>query len=107
MTKETEVTNDQGRTFLIRVVESGDNYGRDDCLNHDGETMIEFYDRSHRESFGERGQFVSRYYVSTLVGSHEQDGECRGLDLHGGVPVWQVTGENVSDALALARAIAQ
>lgn len=80
------VINNRGRSFGVRLVRTGDRYGRDDCLTHDGETMVEFYDLSYPDKFGERGQFVSRYNLSDLAGR----AYAYGLDLDGGVDVWTV-----------------
>ena len=90
------VTNNDGREFLVRRVNTGDRYGLNDCLINESEAMIEFYDYKHRgEAFGARGQFASRYYLSTLT---EREGG--GLNLHGGVDAWWVSHANVEEALA-------
>lgn len=100
MTELLQVTNHEGRTFNVRVVLDGDKYGRDDCLTHAGAPMVEFYDTTHQDpTFGTRGQFVSRYFVDTLDACVGGD---TGLWLDGGVPEWQVSAENVADALAFA-----
>jgi len=83
--------------FNVRIVNKGDRYGRADCLTHDDDRpMVEFYD--HRYTHGDwadRGQFVSRYYVSTLL-----EGENRGLCLDGGnANEWSVS----ADEMALVR----
>jgi len=87
------VTNGNGREFLVRFVYKGDAYGLDDCLTHDeDEPMVEFYDTTFSEKnggeFGERGQFVSRYNVSTLA-KHGGLGLC--LD-GGNREVWSLDG---------------
>lgn len=65
---------DNNRRFGVRVVRDGDNYGLGDCLVHQGETMIEFYDLHHADRFPD-GQFVSRYYWTTLR-THGANGLC-------------------------------
>ena len=76
-----------GRSFNVRIVRSGDKYGRDHCLTHAGEPMVAFDDAdSAGSSFGPLGQFVSRYYVSTLAERPKHTG----LNLEGGVEVWTV-----------------
>ena len=69
--------------FNVRVVNKGDKYGRDFCLTHDGDKpLVEFYDVRYPHT--EFGQFVSRYYVETILG---EDGYGRaegGLCLDGG-----------------------
>jgi hypothetical protein len=94
----TIVTNSDGREFLVRKVTTGIRYGLNDCLVHDEEApMVEFYDRTYRgETFGPRGQFVGRYYLSTLTGRGGG-----GLNLHGGVDNWWVSHANVEEALAV------
>lgn len=68
--------------FNVRIVNKGDRYGRADCLTHDDDRpMVEFYD--HRYTHGDwadRGQFVSRYYVGTLLGT---DGFYKGVPTGG------------------------
>lgn len=94
------VTNrhgEHGATFLVRLVMEGDGFGREDVLVHDSaDPMIEFYDRAHADKpgFGPRGQFVSRYYLSTILGE-----PVRGINLHGSEPKWYVTAENIAEVL--------
>ena len=83
--------------FNVRIIRHGDRYGLEDCLEVKGEPMIEFYDfRYTGDGFGQRGQFVARYYLSTLV-----DDEARlsrtGLCLHGGVPGWSVSASEMCE----------
>ena len=79
--------------WTVRIVREGDSYGRNDCLVHDkSDPMVEFYDATaDTTKFGPRGQFVSRYYVSTFM-------SCRsGLDLCGHVPAWTLPAWHVRD----------
>lgn len=87
MATETFMTLIEG--FNVRFVRKGDEYGRHDCLVHDeDEPLVEFYDSKHvGEFFGERGQFVSRYYCETLLNADLSLGLC----LDGGVPAWSVS----------------
>lgn len=73
--------------FSVRVVLPGDKYGQEDLLTNDfTEALVEFYDGTQDPAkFGDRGQFISRYFASTLQLS------TGGLDLYGGVPAWQVS----------------
>jgi hypothetical protein len=92
-------TNDLGIPMIARLVHRGDRYGRDGCLTHDEEDpMLEFYDAryNHNPWLGFRGQFISRYYLSTL-NEHRPYKRWIGLDLHGGVPVWKASSENMVD----------
>lgn len=58
--------------FTARVVEQGDDYGRQFCLTHENsEPMIEFYDSRYKMPDFQKdgvhlGQFVSRYNKSTF-----------------------------------------
>lgn len=101
------ITSRTGRRFLVRILRAGDRYGLDDCLTWaDGGRLspssdvdrpgVEFYDLTYANTtrpdgeiaFGPRGQFVSRYYVDTLLGN-DRNGAF-GLDLHGGIDVWKI-----------------
>jgi hypothetical protein len=76
--------------FNVRMVFKNEGYGIDDSVIHDKDRpLVEFYDNRHGTG---RGQFVSRYYASTLMESENRD--C-GLSLHGGVPEWTVSAEEM------------
>lgn len=71
---------------MVRIIRKGDRYGLNNCLTHDKpDSIVEFYDTSDKE------QFVSRYYVSTILGI--KDGV--GLMLDGGYSAWNLDGESV------------
>ena len=96
------VTNEDGRRFTVRVVFPGGRYGVLDQVVHRDEMdlgpLVEFYDLTYTERFGPRGQFVSRYYLSTL-----QERNWGGpLPLQGDVPVWTITASNLREAIAFA-----
>lgn len=60
--------------FVARRVDKMETYGLDDCLTHcESEPLIEFYDARYPHS--SHGQFVSRYYLSTLQ-QHGTSGLC-------------------------------
>ena len=94
-----------GRPWIARLVHDGERYGRNFCLVHEGEVMVEFYDASvlddpkwtasDKDEELELGQFVSRYFVSTLLGDEYSPpmSEGNGLDLQGNVPAWKICGE--------------
>ena len=83
--------------FNVRLVRTGDKYGRKDCLTNDSAPMVEFYDsRYDFPDFMGRGQFVSRYYVSTLTENGEYG---RGLCLDGGIPEWSVSADGMKQVL--------
>jgi len=120
---------ESGNRWCVRIVFIGDNYGLNHCLTygdaeydkdkHD-DPLIEFYDMDSRaaelmrgsdnktEAYlaEEYGQFVSRYYLSSLKfdeilnGKTPTDWSKRGLCLHGGVDGWSVSSEFMVDAMA-------
>lgn len=87
--------------FNVRIVNKGEKYGRGFCLTHDKEQpMAEFYDSRYPHT--EFGQFVNRYYVSTLL-EHDTTG---GLCLDGGnANSWTVSAEDMMTVRAYLRAI--
>lgn len=65
--------------------------------------MVEFFDRRYIEGFTPDGQFVSRYYVDTLIGDRIMPGferGHRGLDLHGGIPDWTIDANTMDIVLS-------
>lgn len=90
-----DTRNHHGHTFRFTIVQTGDKYGRNNCLTNDGDHIVEVWDTT-RES----AQFVSSYYISTLLGFTKYDygaGGCwnNGLCLHGGEPVWIILKHNL------------
>lgn len=95
-----QVTNTIGVLFHVRIVRTGDRYGRNDCLTNEDQPMIEFYDASQDpEKFGPRGQFVSRYELDT-VAKVVHNGT--GINLCGHVRQWFVDADCVRAAYAFA-----
>ena len=85
-----QITTDQNIPFNIRLVYEGDHYGLNDCLTHDKlDPLVEFYDRRYPHT--PRGQFVSRYYLSTLNARDKRD--C--LNLEGSVKDWTIDKETM------------
>ena len=69
--------------FNVRIVRKGDKYGREFCLTYDeDQPMVEFYDSRYPHT--KDGQFVSRYYVSTILGTANGAFHPGGLCLDGG-----------------------
>ena len=87
MTNVMQTTNNHGITFNVRHVGIGDKWGIDGCYTNGTTPMVEFYDT--RGPYQELGQFVSRYYVSTILG------HVGGLDLHGGCKDWALDADNM------------
>ena len=90
------VTNVNGRKFDARVVDTNDNYGLNDGLVNEDDPMVEFYDMG--SSNFPNGQFVSRYYVSTIVEDENRLIQ-NGLNLDGGIAKWSLTGDQMKDAI--------
>jgi len=82
--------------FNTKIIPTGGAYGRDDCLTNQGAPLIEFYDPRYQHM--PIGQFVSRYYVSTIL---ERD--TGGLCLDGGVPDWYVNANDMAEIRAWLR----
>jgi hypothetical protein len=74
--------------FNVRIVRTGDAYGLNDCLINDGAPLVEFYDNRYMHT--PRGQFVSRYFVSTIL-----ERTHAGLMLDGSVPAWTVSADDM------------
>lgn len=82
--------------FNVRIVSQGDGYGKDDCLilaNWE-ESLVEFYDaKQDAAKFGPRGQFVSRYFLTTILGAEGK----HGLQLDGDIPEWSISPKGVRE----------
>lgn len=100
--KMLQITNEVGRKFIIKIIKQSDLYGLNDCLVHnDSDPMIEFYDATYKNQngFGKCGQFVTRYFYSTL-----KDVELHsGIQLEGGIADWNVSAKNVRQVLNFAK----
>lgn len=115
--------------FYVRVVFRGDGYGlfrcadggvgragsdgKHACVHDKDEPMVEFYDSRHPHDpveFGvdnaRRGQFVSRYYLSTLLADAAgRPDHIGGIALDGGVPAWTLDKASFQLALAYAQGV--
>jgi hypothetical protein len=83
--------------FSVVLVRKGDRYGLENCLTHEkDDPMVEFYDADYagKPYFTKVGQFVSRYYLSTLT-----ERPVAGLCLDGGIPKWSIAAGPLADAL--------
>lgn len=82
-----------GIPFHVKLINKGEKYGLDHCLTHDKtDPLVEFYDARYVKNFESLGQFVSRYYLSTLI-NDKDNLICYGLNLHGGIPDWKINSE--------------
>lgn len=92
-----------GITFVARIIEPNQKYGRELCLTNDSNrNMLEFYDSRYPHDKNTEdtmlGQFVSRYYMETIVDRHETFAQ-HGLDLHGGVPSWKIDASGMTSLI--------
>lgn len=84
------VTSTNGVRFRARIVTKGDRYGLDMRLTWESDDDgVEFYDTRYPHT--EFGQFVSRYYIETILGNDGLGlGDRHGLDLCGYVDDWKI-----------------
>ena len=82
----------RNKDWTVRIVRNGEAYGRNDCLiNTSADPLVEFYDTNQTHTI--YGQFVSRYFLSTLLHNYEAAGIC----LDGGVPAWSISAEGYDE----------
>mgnify|MGYP000588343828 CR=1 FL=1 len=104
--------------FRVHLVQEGERYGAtggfvygkalsngsfgipiNDCqLYGHGLPLVEFYDVSQDPAKFPEGQFVTRYYMSTLLGMDsigDSIGEMSAFGLDGGVPDWTIRGDDL------------
>ena len=80
--------------FNVRVVSRGDKYGLNFALTHNGiMPLVEFYDSRYPHT--EFGQFVSRYYLDTIINRDDRFG----LSLDSGVTAWTVPAEAMAEVI--------
>ena len=84
---------ESGVPWRMVVIRNGDFYGQPlangrACINKQ-EAMIEFWDRRHKHDPEHKAQFVSRYYLTTILNCGD------GLILDGGVKDWQLCKESM------------
>lgn len=74
----------KAQDFFVRVVSKGQKYGLNNCLTHDSlDPLVEFYAAKSVDANNQFGQFISRYYLSTIL-----LGKGYGLELYSDVPEW-------------------
>lgn len=104
--------------FRVHLVQEGEHYGAtggfvygkalsngsfgipiNDCqLYGHGLPLVEFYDVSQDPAKFPEGQFITRYYMSTLLGMDYvaySIGDMFALVLDGGVPDWTISGDDL------------
>lgn len=96
-----------GQKYLVRLVRHGDRYGRRGCLQHNSAgSILEFYTANDwGDDLGWLSPssgwcFVSRYYVSTLLGlnPHSRDFRAHGVCLNGNYPEYNLTPDDCKEA---------
>jgi hypothetical protein len=83
-------TSGQIVNWKVRILKNGDKYGRDNCLTNEGKPLVEFISMDVDKKAFPDGQFVSRYYLSTLLERPKPAGLC----LDGGVNAWAINSQN-------------
>lgn len=94
--------------WRVHLVMPGERYGLNDASTYEREDaeehghglpLVEFYDVSQDPARFPGGQFVSRYYMGTLLGmdSHYDTpiSEMRAFTLDCGIPSWTVSGDDL------------
>lgn len=80
-----------GGTFCARLLFKGGSYGLGFQLIHGEDApILEFYDVKHPHT--PYGQFITRYYVHTLL----DHAASVGLDMMGDVPGWKLDAESLA-----------
>jgi hypothetical protein len=79
--------------WTVRFVFKGERYGLDNVLLHEqDEPLVEFYDAEQSlTKFGPLGQFVTRYYLTTLLENRQKHPAYAPLALDLGIPRWTVS----------------
>ena len=89
------ITASNGVRFIARILRKGDRYGLEDALTwHMSKPAVEFYDTRYMHT--ELGQFVSRYFIETLLEGSDRYGLATGgLNLDAGVDDWSIDAESM------------
>lgn len=87
------ITADHGVRFNVRILREGDPYGASRALfwEHEDRPGVEFYDTRYVEGFTPLGQFVSRYFVDTILAM----AAFGGLHLLTSEPSWKIDGQSM------------
>jgi hypothetical protein len=97
-----KILNDAGRPWVVRLLFAGMKYGLNFKLTHEGKPVMEFY-YAKNDEFEPYGQFVSSYYLDTLLEGYQSGRTSGGICLDGGVPQWNLGGESLGKALEWAK----
>ena len=79
------VTNDKNITFSVVL-----------SKDKEDQNLVSFYDTRYNHT--QYGQFVGRYYASTLLGldGYGSGIKDKGLNLHGGIDDWFINADNAN-----------
>lgn len=88
------LTNNQRIPFIARLVNPGDKFGQHLNLSV-SEAQVHIFDSRYNfnPQLGFVGQFVSAYYVATLLQDEDYP---NGLQLDGGTEEWQLSKDNMT-----------
>jgi len=94
----TNATTARIGPWTVRLVFKGERYGRDGAmLNEQTMPMVEFYDTEQdKAKFGPWGQFVTRYYLDTLLETRQKHPAYAPLVLDLGIPGWTVSARHMA-----------
>tara|TARA_R110001583_G_scaffold131515_1_gene283272 strand:- start:182 stop:499 length:318 start_codon:yes stop_codon:yes gene_type:complete len=86
----THVINDKNIMFNVVLSES------ENKEDNTTKMLVSFYDTRYDHT--QYGQFIGRYYASTLLGldGYGSGIKDRGLNLHGGIDDWSINAENAN-----------
>lgn len=97
MENSINIINSFGVKFKVKIVKNGEKpYSKSGRLIHKGRTLVEFYDYNDLNPDGNI-QFVSSYYVSTLLSN--PNGVDGGLCLDTGSSTWNLSKSNLEEVL--------
>tara|TARA_R110002012_G_scaffold14105_3_gene59165 strand:+ start:209 stop:514 length:306 start_codon:yes stop_codon:yes gene_type:complete len=86
----THVINDNNIMFNVVLSE------RENEDDNSTKMLVSFYDTRYNHT--QYGQFIGRYYASTLLGldGYGSGIKDRGLNLHGGIDDWSINADNAN-----------
>ena len=92
MIKRIDIFGALGTPMRAVLIPAGEAYPNHPNVPPAKEDLVEFYDGRYPHT--PDGQFISRYYTSTLMESHAGI-PTGGLDLMGYVPTWKIDGRTL------------
>ena len=90
--------------YNVGKLKKGEKYGRDYCLVNEKDTLVEFIDMTVDKNSFPSGQYVNRYYLSSLLdGSNGVNGLC----IDGSVSAWYICGDCYREIVAWLKRVKQ